>query len=404
MDGVVRRELTMGTSTRVGPVAEPGASGAGLAVIPLLGLAAVVAVLLVIDPVRSLTDTTPVESVAVERTRLEPGRIEMRVRNSGRTDLTLAQVIVNDAFWRHTITDRDLGRLDAATVTISYPWEQGIPVRIALVTRSGTVIDHVIDSPSTTPEPGLSTAGTLGLVGVLMAPVPVALGLAWLRVLRRSSRTWFGAAVAFSLGLLAFLLVDSTAEGLEAAAEAPAVLDGVGLFAVGAVLGGVAVSAIGWTGGSRRSGGPVAGIRLACLVAIGIGLHNLGEGLAVGAAVSTGEVALGTALVVGFAVHNLTEGVAIAGPLGTATGTRAGTLAALVAVAALPVLPGLWVGSFVLPTGWASLAFGVAAGAILQVVWAVGLWLRQGTALTPTTAAAFAAAVVLLYLTGLTTA
>jgi ZIP family zinc transporter len=55
-------------------------------------------------------------------------------------------------------------------------------------------------------------------------------------------------------------------------------------------------------------------------VAVGIGLHNLGEGLAVSSAVAAGEVALGASLVVGFAAHNAIEGLAIAAPLGDSGG------------------------------------------------------------------------------------
>jgi zinc transporter, ZIP family len=385
-----------------------GTSRHALAAAPVLGLLAVVAVLLVVEPIRSLTETTPVDSLAVERTTLAGGRVELHVRNDGRSDLTIAQVLVNHAYWAHTASDRHLARFDSATVALDYPWEDGVPLHIAVLTASGTVIEHDIDNPSATPELDRSSAATLGLVGLLVAPVPIALGLAWLPALRRSSGAALAAAMAFTLGLLAFLLVDSTAEGLEAAAEAPQAVDGVGLFAVGALVAVATVAATGTIGrrsrhdGARGAGGAV---RLAWLVAAGIGLHNLGEGLAVGTALSTGEVALGTALVVGFAVHNLTEGVAIAGPLGAATPAGAARLAGLVAVAGLPVFVGLWLGGFVLPAGWAALAFGVAAGAVAEVVWAVGSWLRdRGVVLSPMTAGAFCGAVVLLYATGIVTA
>ena len=53
----------------------------------------------------------------------------------------------------------------------------------------------------------------------------------------------------------------------------------------------------------------------ALLIAIGIGLHNLGEGVAIGAAYAVGSLALGAFLVVGFALHNTTEGLAIVAPL-----------------------------------------------------------------------------------------
>ena len=64
-----------------------------------------------------------------------------------------------------------------------------------------------------------------------------------------------------------------------------------------------------WLGAPARRRGS------ATLVAVGIGLHNLGEGVAIGAAYSAGALALGAFLVVGFAIHNTTEGLAIVAPL-----------------------------------------------------------------------------------------
>ena len=389
-----------------------------LAAAPLLALVLVVAVLLVVDPVRALTGTVPVESLAVERVVLEPGRIELQVRNDGRTDVTLAQVQVNGAYWQHATDEPRLGRLAGTRVAVDYPWERGVPLHIALVTSTGVVIDHEIDNPGETLRPSGDTVRRLAVLGLLIAPVPIAIGVAWLPALRRSRAVWFDAAIAFTVGLLAFLVVDSAAEGLDAAGDAPGVLDGVGLFAVGA-LGSVAVLAA--AGDAGRGPGQVPGhggtaVRLAVLVAVGIGLHNFGEGLAVGAAISTGEVALGTALVVAFTLHNATEGLAIAGPLGGAASASSspgtgrarrsrawvvGALAGLIAISGLPVVAGLWLGALALPAGWAALVFGVAAGAVAQVAWAVARWLHgRGAALTPLNAAAFVAAVVAMYLTG----
>ncbi|HZA76450.1 MAG TPA: hypothetical protein VE623_08680 [Acidimicrobiales bacterium] len=392
----------------VGPrIARSSLRMLALVAVPAIGLALVVGVLLLADPIRSLTGATPAESLAVERTVLAPGEIELHVRNDGTTALELAQVQVNDAYWRHTVDDRRLGRLDGATLRIDYPWEEGVPLRVAVLTGTGVVVEHDIDNPSETPVLDGDSVRTLGLVGLLMAPVPIALGLAWLPALRRTRAVWFEAAMAFTVGLLAFLAVDSAAEGVESAGEARGLLDGVGLFAVGALVALALVAVVPNDGSADRDGGPwpTSPLRLAALVALGIGLHNLGEGLAVGVAVTTGEVALGTALVVGFAVHNMTEGLAIAGPLGGSPERRrppgVPVLAGLVAVAGLPVLAGLWLGGFVLPAGWAALAFGVAAGAIAEVVWAVLRWLRgRGAALTPLNVGAFAAAVVLMYATG----
>ena len=142
---------------------------------------------------------------------------------------------------------------------------------------------------------------------------------------------------------------------------------------------GVASSYLGLTlVAGRLSGGgdsaqPLGGIGLATLVAIGIGVHNLGEGLAIGSSLALGELALGTFLIVGFMVHNVTEGLGIAAPVAEGAGTRwLGKLAVLALVAGAPAVLGAWIGGFLTSDLLAVLFFAMAAGAALQVVIEVG--------------------------------
>jgi len=362
---------------------------------PLFGLAALVAVLLFGNLIGTVSGGVPVESLTVEDVTLAPGQLELHLRNDGQVPVTIGQVTVDDAFRPFTTSSSTLDRLGSATVTVPYPWEPGIPVHVSVLTSTGAVIEHEIASPSLTPTGAPATLGMLALIGLAMAAFPVALGLLWLPFLRRASARVIGAVLAFTLGLLAFLLVDTTAEGLELAGGLGAGLNGIGVFALGA-LGALAVfAAVESLGGD----GTARGMRLAWLVAIGIGLHNLGEGLAVGTATRAGEVALGAALVVGFAIHNLTEGVAIAAPLASGSRVRWPVLVLLAGVAGLPAVPGLWLGGLTAGGTWAVLGLGVAAGAIAQVVLAVGRLVvgKPG----PLAAASFTAAVGLMYLTGL---
>jgi zinc transporter ZupT len=470
-----------------------------LALAPLVGLAVLVGVLLFGNLVHTVSGGVPVESVAVEDVRLSPGTVELRVRNDGQTEVTLSQVMVDDAFRPFTVSAPTLGRLASSTVVVPYPWQEAIPLRVALLTSTGTVIEHEIPSPSPTPTGAPATFAMLALIGLAMAAIPVALGLLWLPMLRRASARVTAAMLAFTLGLLAFLLVDTTAEGLELAAGVGTGLNGVGVFALGALAAlaiFAAVESLGSTPALRSSGSSsrppsgtapgslpgsssglavrlglrggrrgtaVPGMRLAWLVAVGIGLHNLGEGLAVGTAMRIGEVALGAALVVGFAIHNLTEGVAIAAPLasspqpptypqlplkqdqlsppagkldpgwppgeggachpsggggaavGRGSSVRAaggswlrgspagapgfGALLLLAAVAGLPAIPGLWLGGLTSGGVWAVLGLGIAAGAIAQVVLSVGRLVVRRPG--PLAAASFTAAVGVMYLTGL---
>lgn len=372
---------------------------------PFVGLVLLLVLLVATDPIGSLRAPPPIESLAVERVVLREGLIELRVRNERPEPVEIAQVLVNEAYWDHDIDDRRLGRLDATTVRIPYPWAEGTELSIGFVMSTGGVVEHVVEVATETPAADAGVFGTLGLLGVYMGVIPVALGLAWLPALRRARRGVLRFVLAATAGLLAFLAVDALDEGLAAAAVTAEPLNGVGLVVVGAV-GTVALLSLVESAVARRgASGTVAGLGLAYLVAVGMGLHNLGEGLAVGAAIATGEVALGTTLLVGFAVHNVTEGVAIAAPLGEDRRPPAWHLVALVLLAGAPASIGAWSGGFAFTPAWAALAFGAAAGAVLQVLWVLGKHLlpevRKGGAALH---AGFAVGLVVMYLTGLLTA
>ncbi|MGH2754502.1 MAG: ZIP family metal transporter [Actinomycetota bacterium] len=343
----------------------------------------------VFDSTVSLREPPPVESLAFERTVLEEGSIALHLRNDGPDQVAIAQVLVNDAYWNFEVGDPTLGRLDTTTLTIPYPWEEGLPVNIAVVTSTGVTIEHEIEAATLTPELDRSTFVTYALLGIYIGVIPVGIGLFAFPFLRRVPRRWLGFFLALTLGLLAFLLVDTTAEGLELAGETAAALDGIALFAMGALL---AVAGLLWfegwlerrkaTGASKGSA-PTAGLVLAYLVAAGIGLHNMGEGLAVGAALAAGEVALGTFLVLGFALHNTTEGLAIVAPLGgEADRPRLWHFAALGLIAGIPTVFGAWMGGFAFSPAAAAFAFGIAAGAIAQVIWTIARTMSGEAAMT----------------------
>jgi zinc transporter, ZIP family len=366
--------------------------------------AVMVALLFWLDPIGSLREVPPVEEVAVERTVLNEGEIVLDLRNDGPDPVTISQVLVNDAYWAFDAGDDTLGRLESTTLSIPYPWDEGMPVHVSLITATGARVDHEIEAAALTPESDSGTLGVYALLGVYMGVLPIAIGLLWFPALRRASRHAIGFFLAFTVGLLAFLLVDTIGEGLELAGETGAALDGAGLFAIGAL---VALMALFFLEAELRRRAQVrAGLVLAYLIAAGIGLHNLGEGLAVGAALAAGEVALGTFLVAGFALHNTTEGLAIVAPLGR-EGTRPGIrhLLALGALAGLPTIAGAWAGGYAFSPAPAAFAFGIAAGAIAQVVWAVARSMKGDEALTSRWGAGgFVLGLLVMYSTGLLTA
>jgi zinc transporter, ZIP family len=349
----------------------------------------------------------PVEELAVERTVLEPGSISLTVRNDGPDQVTLSQAFVNDAFVDFEVADREIDRLRAEKVHIPYPWIEGEAYEVGLLTATGTTFMHEIGAAVETPDADLGFFGLMALLGVYVGVIPVALGMLWLPFVRRIDATWIRALLAATVGLLAFLAVDATLEAIEIAGEGAQALGGAGLVALGALLAYLALAAVSARVDARRARGEAEGaspLRLAALVALGIGLHNLGEGLAIGSAYATGALALGTFLVVGFAIHNTTEGLAIVAPLGRA-GVRVspGRLIALGVLAGAPAVAGAWIGAAAFTPSLAAFLLGAGVGAIAQVLVQIAPGLRDaaGRILDPVVAGGIAGGMLAMYATGL---
>ena len=168
------------------------------------------------------------------------------------------------------------------------------------------------------PTPGLREFTGYGLLGIYVGVIPVSLGLLWYPAMKRMKRKWLGFLLALTVGLLVFLLIDTFLEILDVSASLPGAFQGIPLAIFAALLTWLAIMAVSARQSRRnQAGGSIRekGAFLATLIALSIGLHNFGEGLAVGAAFALGEAALGSFLVVGFILHNITEGIGIAAPL-----------------------------------------------------------------------------------------
>ncbi|HWT30782.1 MAG TPA: metal transporter [Propylenella sp.] len=369
--------------------------------LPLVVLAALIAVLVGTRPLDRLSASAPpVESIAVEGARLMPGLITLSVRADGSGPTSIAQVQVDGAYRSFSLDpDGPIDRLGTAEVAIPYPWVDGEAHHVVLLTGTGAAFEHSIEVAQETPRWEAPTIAILALVGVLLGLAPVAAGMLAYPGLKRLPAGAMRFVLALTVGLLVFLLIDTLGEGLEAAEGTLERLHVQSAFLVSALITAGVLLALG-----RREGRAPEGFALAAFMALGIGLHNLGEGLAVGAALAAGEAALATFLVIGFTLHNVSEGVAIAAPL-VGTRPRLLTFAGLAALAGLPAVPGVWLGAQAVSPLWVAICFGIGAGAILQVIIEVAalLWRRGGrnAFAAPASVGGVAAGLAVMYFTAL---
>ena len=373
------------------------------AVVPVLLLAvAVGAVVAAGSSLVDLVGSNPpaTDTFDIRRVEFSPGEIRIVVRNPQPDDLTIANVNVDDAIVPYTVDGpTTLGRLRSATIVVPFEWVENDPISVGVTSSTGIQTVKEIAAAVETPQPSLQGFFGYALIGLLVGVLPIALGLLWLPALRQAGPVWLAAFMAFTAGLLTFLGVEALTESFQLQAALPSALGGAGL-----VLLGVALSFLGMTALSGRltRGSAATGLILALLIAVGIGLHNLGEGLAIGTSFAIGELQLGAFLIVGFMIHNVTEGLGIATPVAR-TRVTVLTLAGLAIVAGAPAILGAWIGGYTSSDVLGALFFAIAAGAALQVVVEVGRYvartapggLRSGHAIT-----GFLAGIATMYITG----
>jgi zinc transporter, ZIP family len=371
--------------------------------LPLLLLGIVLALLFTTGAGLGDRRGPPIEDLTVERITLpRSDMIVVDVVNGGPDPITIAQVQVDDAYWDFAIApSNELPRLGHATLQIPYPWVEDEPHRILLLTSTGTIFEGQVAVAATTPAPSAETFWRYALLGIYVGVVPIGLGLLWYPFLRRLSGRSMRVILSLTVGLLLFLFVDMFVEALEIAARLPGAYGGTTLVVMVALLSALVLVGV---GARRRSGQTRLG--LAYLIALGIGLHNLGEGLSIGAAFASGAAALGTFLVVGFTLHNITEGIGIAAPIAHER-PPLWHFVALAALAGLPAVLGVWIGGFTRSDLLTVLFLALGIGAIAQVIYEVGRLIvrdsrRDGVpTVGPATLGGLAAGVAIMYATAL---
>jgi ZIP family zinc transporter len=376
----------------------------GLALLPFILLAGVIAIFLNTNAGLPRATSLPPGTLDFERVVLRPNHISLSVVNSGHTELTIARVIVNDAVWPFDIEPHaTLQRLERARIELAYPWVENEAHEIKLITSDGLIFAHPIELAVESPQPSPAMFLSFGLIGLYVGVIPIGLGLLWFPFLKKMGKPWIDFLLALTLGLLIFLGVEALSEGLEIAGRVPEPFQGTGLVTIGFVASFLAIVAVGQFTRRRARTESAQRVVLAFMIALGIGLHNFGEGLAIGTSYATGALALGAFLVIGFIIHNVTEGFGIVAPI-VQVQVRLNHFVALGLLAGAPAIIGAWIGGFVYSDIWATLFFAIGAGAIFQVVYEIGKLLGKESTVSAwnmTNAIGLVSGLAIMYVTGL---
>lgn len=389
----------------ISPAPKPNGLGTlGLLLLPVILLAGVILLFLFTSGAGlNIKPAVPVESLAFERTILRPNEIEFQVRNTSPQPLTIAQININDGIVRYTITPaQQVPRLGRAVIRVPYPWVQGEAYAITVFSSNSIPFTTAIPVASETRVVDQTTLLSFTLIGLYVGVIPIFLGLFWFPALRRLGPRWMMFLMALTAGLLIFLGIDATNEALEVARELGGPFQGVGLVGLGIVVTFMLLDAIARRQGSVGRSEADQRLTVAFMIAIGIGLHNLGEGLAIGAAYSVGAATLGTFLVIGFILQNITEGLGIIAPV-LKDRPALSSLAWLGLIGGGPAVVGAWVGGLSYSQPLAVLFLAIGAGAVFEVVYEIGKLIQRDAAKRPMPLTIFAGITVgmlLLYVTG----
>ena len=375
-----------------------------LLLLPVILLAGVIALFLSTGGGLNLSTAAPVEGLSVERYVLKHNSIELHVRNTGPEEITVANIIINSAVMPfHVEPSADIQRLARAVIQLDYPWSQGEAYAITIFTNNAVPFNVDIPVAFATPQPSSRTFWGFTLIGLYVGVIPVFLGIFWFPALRQLGRRTMTFLTAATAGLLVFLGLDTLAEALEFAGKVPSAFQGIGLIGIGAVGTFLLLDAI-----SKRQT-KITGIEIdrrlavAFMIAIGIGFHNLGEGLAIGAAYSVGEISLGTFLVVGFIIQNITEGLGIIAPV-LRDKPSLGRLAVMGLIGGGPAVIGAWIGGYTPSPFLAVLFLAIGAGAIFEVIYEIAKLIQKEAAGESTPMTVFSGVLtgmLMLWVTGL---
>jgi len=342
--------------------------------------------------------------ISIEKVEFIGNEIQATVRNTGPIDVNVVVADVNDRIQPAAVEpDIHLERFETALVRIPFDWNEGQPYTVGLTIDDGTRFEKQIDAASASLEPNSELFVFLGIIGLLIGVVPIMIGLLWYPFIKKLGKNAFNFFLAFTIGLLLFLGLDAIEEAFEISnTHLASVFNGELLIATVVILSFLGIYGIGNILIKRSEFSKLSkGLAISLMVAIGIGLHNLGEGLAVGAAIAFGEVALSTFLIIGFAIHNTTEGLAIAAPL-TRTKLVIGKMVGFGLIAGIPAIFGTWIGGFSFSPFFTIIFLSIGAGAIFQVVWTIFKFMKESDSFSSISIiCGIASGLVVMYLTSI---
>ncbi|MCH2405972.1 MAG: divalent cation transporter [Nitrosopumilus sp.] len=367
----------------------------------------VILILYIFGPGSDLLDFgIPLPEITIEKVDFVDSEIQVTVRNTGPIPVEVVMADVNDRIRAAAVEpDGFLERFETTLVRIPYEWNLAQPYIIGITIEDGTRFEKEIEAAAPALEPSFDLVIFFAVIGTYVGIIPVMIGLLWLPFIKRISKQKYHFFLALTIGLLFFLAIDSIEEAIDVSDESLAgIFNGTLLVATVIVLSFLGLYYFGdklvKKADSLKITKPVA---IALMISIGIGIHNFGEGLAIGAAIGIGSIAFSTFLIVGFALHNTTEGIAIAAPMSRGK-LMLGKLAAMGLIAGSPAIFGAWVGGFVYSPFTSVIFLAIGAGAIFQVIVVIMKWIREEGDKNLSSAAVvsgFAVGMLVMYLTSI---